>query len=269
MILDGPVRTFLDKIGFAATLPVLGRVGWGLAASQGWLGTGTFSPLHLTGLNASVAVTEETVWGGSAMYPWPTADQQPWLVSSSVNDDGAPAGTGAWVVRVWWMNSVGVEAYEDVTLNGVGNVQMVASTVRRINRAEVLTCGVTGSNEGTITIYATDAATVIGVIPPLNTTATGVGALNGCYQTVPAGYQDVLQQFHCHAIDSAGRYRLLVRTTSTSPWIPKAWSYPYSYTAPIQLPPLVIPAGADYMVVSLGTAAGYGWAGLTGWREPT
>jgi hypothetical protein len=36
----------------------------------------------------------------------------------------------------------------------------------------------------------------------------------------------------------------------------------------MNLPPLEIPAGADYMVVSLGTAAGYAWAGLTGWREP-
>jgi hypothetical protein len=268
MILDGVVRTFLDKIGFSASEPVLGRVGPGLAASQGWLGTG-YSPVHLQGTNTAVAATFETVWAGSNVYPWQTADQQPWLQSTDVDDDD-PAGNGARTVRVWWLNSAGVEATEDVALNGVGAVQMVASTVRRINRAEVLTCGVTGMNEGTITLYATDAATAIGIIQPPNTAGfLGVGALNGCLQTVPVGKRDVIEQMHACANQNNVRSFLMVRPSPTSPWIPKATVHPPWYHATdVDLPPLIIPAGSDYMVIAAGTVGATTWAALTGWREP-
>jgi hypothetical protein len=73
------------------------------------------------------------------------------VVSSSADDDGSPAGTGAWTIRIDGLDANWDMISETVTLNGTTAVATVQEFLR-INMVEVTTAGTGGVNAGNITL---------------------------------------------------------------------------------------------------------------------
>ena len=89
-------------------------------------------------------------------YTEQTTNAQRSVASSSANDTSA--GTGARTIRITYLDQAGAGPFtEDITLNGVSNVNTVSSTICFIESIVVLTTGSGGSNAGTITLKAAAA----------------------------------------------------------------------------------------------------------------
>ncbi len=264
MRLDAPLRTRLDAFQFAGDYFEITGLPYGHAVALGMIDQ--LTPLDIPGWNDSIGTTEETVWEPGGVYTWQTADQQIRVKSSDADDDGSPADTGANTIRIWWLNSANTESTLDVTMNGTTFVDTAVLTCRRINRAEVLTAGSTGTNEGAITIYATDGATIIARIP------AGHGRLSQVVQTVPAGYFDVLTGWCPNTRFTSGHphyLRLIARTSPSAPWILLDTEYGNSDYRTNQFPhPIVLAAGTDYTVTGRTYSLGnVGAAHVYGWRQ--
>lgn len=110
------------------------------------------SHINKFGHNAAVAITGEDVWAGGGTYNfYPTSAVACTIVSDSVNDDGSPVGTGARTVEVYGLDSNWDLQQETVTIDGTTSVNLANSYIR-LYRAEVLTAGSVGTNDGNITI---------------------------------------------------------------------------------------------------------------------
>ncbi len=263
MIVDGPLRTFFDKFSFTGDCLDAAVKSWNYAVAAGEIPNTTTLTLSARNLTSPTA-DMNPLWGGAINYPWPVADQTPKIVSSDADDDGAPAGNGAQTVRITWLNAAGTQATEDVVLDGVNNVDMVANTVRRINRIEVLTVGTTGYNEGTLTLYATDGATVLGLVP------IGVGASFGTVQTVPAGYRDVITHISItQEAPAALNYPMVAVMYRPSGGQFTVWSGIKAWRSGLyRLPfPAVLSAGTDYFIGKSGVNTGVFDVVASGWRE--
>lgn len=103
------------------------------------------------GMNADIDGGPEEMWPLGTIRTLPAAAAVASVVSSSVADDGDPAGTGAWTLLVDGLDSAGLPVTEVVTLNGTSAVT-TTQTFFRVNRAFVVTVGANESNEGNITI---------------------------------------------------------------------------------------------------------------------
>lgn len=97
----------------------------------------------------SATVTGDCIWANSTAYSTPTAAKYN-IVSTSVNDDGSPTGTGAWVVYVNGVNETYDEVEEYITLNGTTNVLTVNQYIG-FNRAYVVSASTETGALGTIT----------------------------------------------------------------------------------------------------------------------
>lgn len=112
--------------------------------------SGVDTDIH-DGANATDAVT---TWVA------PTTARTHQIASTSANDDGDPAGTGARTIRVFGLTAWDAdEASEDITMNGVTNVA-TANAYVIIHRMRVLTKGASGPNVGVITATADTDGTV-------------------------------------------------------------------------------------------------------------
>jgi hypothetical protein len=118
-------------------------------------------------------------------YTEPSVGAQRSLASNNANDTAA--GTGARTVRItYYTLTAGVVAgpfTETVTLNGVANVNTVATNICFIERLEVLTVGSTGSNVGVISLFGAaggGGGTVWTIAATLNKTF-------GAHHYVPSG----------------------------------------------------------------------------------
>ena len=111
------------------------------------------------GFNSAVGTSAETMWTAGATYTYPSTATALTVVSSSTDDDGSPAGTGARTVTIIGLDADYLEVSETVTMNGTTNVT-TTQTFLRVNEAYVATCGNTGSNVGTITIANTTPVTL-------------------------------------------------------------------------------------------------------------
>jgi hypothetical protein len=119
------------------------------------------SHINKFGRNTDIdtATTPEDVWNGGGIWVAPTAARTHQIVSTSTDDDGSPAGTGARTVTIEGLDSAGVEQSETVTMDGTTNVA-TANTYTMIHRMYVATGGSTGNNVGTITATADTDSTV-------------------------------------------------------------------------------------------------------------
>jgi hypothetical protein len=118
-------------------------------------------------------------------YVEQAANAQRSLASTSALD--AAAGTGARAVRLTYYSLVaGVITgpfTEDVTLNGVLPVDTVATNICYVERIEVVTAGVGGTNAGVVTLFAA-AAGLGGVVASI---AIGDGRTYYAHHYVPSG----------------------------------------------------------------------------------
>lgn len=150
---------------------------------------GVYSAWHLSGFNADIATTEETIWDQGGAYAYPASASVMSVSSSSANDTSA--GTGARTVRVTGLNSLFEPFVETVTLNGQTAVNTTTS-IRRVNGVEVLTAGSGGVNAGDI--YVGTGTVTAGV--PANKYGKIVVAQNrslAAVYTVPAGKRAMLE----------------------------------------------------------------------------
>jgi hypothetical protein len=256
-MLDGPLRTMLERFLFSVGyFDVTGKP-WAHALACDEIAGKT--PFVLAGLNEAVGATWEAVWGPSIVYPWATADQTITVRSSSANDTNL--GSGAWIVRVWWLDVANVEHITDYVMNGINPVtDPTAVTARRVNRVDVLANGSVGNGPfGILTVYWTDNVTRFASIP------TAHGRAGGIMQTVPAGYRDVLLGWNATPTGVGSRLQLLSRSTPTAAWERVDEMRALALVA-INRPlivPKVLPAGTDYIVECLGgnviAAAVFGW----------
>ena len=122
-----------------------------------------YSIMNAMGERESIGttVTGEDIWRGTATsIPAPSASGEQMEVVSSDAQDGV-AGSGVITLRVEYLDATGAEQTEDVTMNGVTGVPLLASNVRFVNDMYALTVGATGVAVGTIDIYQQGDATAI------------------------------------------------------------------------------------------------------------
>lgn len=139
------------------------------------------------GENQDLDAGTEDVWRNGGRRTLPTTAAVMSVVSDSTADDGDPAGTGAWVVRLFYLDENYVEQFEDVTMDGTTPV-VSTGTALRCDRAFVLTCGSNQANVGTITI------TIGGNIQ--NTIQANEGQTLACLWTVPANHSIIFTDLH-------------------------------------------------------------------------
>jgi len=87
-------------------------------------------------------------------YTEPAAAAQRSMSSSSALDTAA--GTGARTVKITYYDNTGAGPFtETITLNGVTPVNTVSTTIRFIEKMDVVTAGSGGVNAGTISLFVT------------------------------------------------------------------------------------------------------------------
>lgn len=125
---------------------------------------------------------------GAADWAEPTTARTHQIVSTSTNDDGDPAGTGAQTLEILGLDASYALQGETVTLNGTTNVA-TANTYTMIYRMIVRSAGALGHNEGTLTATADTDGTVTAQIAPNNNQT-----LMAIYM-VPAGKKGYMTSF--------------------------------------------------------------------------
>jgi hypothetical protein len=138
-----------------------------------------YSSFSVFGYNPDVDQTEETIWPDGGLIPHPTTDSQLTIVSTSTDDDGSPAGTGARTVYIEGLDENYEIVSETVTMNGTTGVTTTNSYMY-VNQFYVATAGSGGANAGEIT--AKVSTTLYDLI------ATGYNTRTTAHYCVPAGY---------------------------------------------------------------------------------
>jgi hypothetical protein len=116
------------------------------------------------GYNLDVDIGTEVVAAFGGTFTILSAASTLTIVSSSANDDGSPAGTGANTITIYGIDANYISQTETVTLNGTTNV-VTATTWLGINRVAVSLAGSGQANAGLITITATTGGSTQATIP--------------------------------------------------------------------------------------------------------
>lgn len=138
-----------------------------------------YSSFSVFGYNPDLDQTEESVWPDGGVVPHPASEAQLTIVSTDVNDDGDPAGTGARTVYIEGLDENYEIVSETITMNGTTGVTTTNSYLY-VNQFYVVTAGSGGVNAGTIT--AKVGATLYDII------AAGYNNRTTAHYCVPAGY---------------------------------------------------------------------------------
>lgn len=149
------------------------------------------------------------IWDGADGVPtgtdiWvpPTQARIHDIVSSDVNDDGSPVGTGMRTVRVYGLTGWGTaEVSEDVILNGT-TVVPTSNAYVIIHRMEGLTFGTGETNAGIIKATAQTDATVTAAIQ------TGMGQTLMLIYGVPSTQKIAIKTIKCAALRSASAVKV-------------------------------------------------------------
>lgn len=143
------------------------------------------SVVQIFGYNPDLDTTEETIWPDGGTVPHPTVSSVLSIVSTSTDDDGSPAGTGARTVYIEGVDGTYQVISETVTLNGTTPVSTVNSYLC-INAFYVATVGSGGANVGEITAKVN--STLYDII------AVGYNNRTTAHYCVPAGYTAYLAE---------------------------------------------------------------------------
>ena len=155
-----------------------------------------------------------TFGGGSYQFDQSAIDATPAVVeiASTDNTNDAGSGTGALTVRLFGLNSSGVLATEDVTMNGQTEVT-TSATFSAVYQMLVLTTG--GNNANTGTIWCGTGSFTAGV-PAVRMLSMEIGhniSLSG-YYVVPAAKTLVLLQFIATVATSNKDVEVRIETSS-------------------------------------------------------
>ena len=124
-----------------------------------------YSSNNKFGYNNNVGTSQEDIWNVGGVESYLSTAETINIASSSNNDDGDPAGTGAHTLIIYGLDNNWLEIQETITLNGMTNVTTTKSFLR-VFRMIVTAAGATGSNVGTITATASSSSTVHAQINP-------------------------------------------------------------------------------------------------------
>jgi len=119
---------------------------------------------NLFGFNGDVDIGTEVLGAQGGTFTFLTAASTLTIVSSSTDDDGSPAGTGANSLVIYGIDANRVSQIEVITLNGTTPV-VTTTTWLGVNRAAIYLAGSTYNNVGNITITATTGGSVQAYIP--------------------------------------------------------------------------------------------------------
>jgi hypothetical protein len=213
-------------------------------------------------LSISNATNGDDIWDGTAAtlpIP-PDVGEQMQVVSTSANDDGAPAGTGVQTIDLHYIDANGLEQEETIIMNGVGVVPTVALNIRFVQEIHALTVGTNGVAAGTITISQFGApATVYSQIPP------GFNRSTNTARMVPSGKVLIIRSWSCSGGASAGGKTADIRLRTTShhgSLIARVFQGQDNFTVfntgifKTFEPPIVVPAFGIVKCTSYATVAG-------------
>lgn len=143
------------------------------------------------GMNTDVDINKETIWDGGEIYSY-ISTAETVAVTSTAGVDSA-AGTGARTVEIQGLDANYTLVYETLTVGGGAGTQEFL----RIFRANVVTAGTSGINEGTISVTSSDTSTVLAQIgiDGTGSNAAGRGQTFMALYTVPAGKTAYLTQW--------------------------------------------------------------------------
>jgi len=143
------------------------------------------------GMNVDVDSNKETIWDGGEIYSY-ISTAETVAVTSTTGVDSA-AGAGARTVEIQGLDADHNLVYETLTVGGGAGTQEFL----RIFRANVVTAGTSGINEGTVSITSSDTSTVLAQIGVDGTgsNAAGRGQTFMALYTVPAGKTAYLTQW--------------------------------------------------------------------------
>lgn len=188
-------------------------------------------------------------------------------VSSSNAADVMTSGNGAWIVRVWGLNSAFEIIYEDLQLNGQTEVTGTKQFYR-VNSAEVILAKDGYTNVGDIYVYGSGDTPASGV-PAAPATYLGAKIIAGegigrsCSFTVPNGSPVKIHGMILGQYDTAARYvRLRYGIRNAGENIFKYYPFGSLISAATSIAqvefnsPIVVPARADFRLQSYGSAAG-------------
>jgi hypothetical protein len=228
------------------------------------------------GYNPDVDNSEEDLisQGGTYVFPSPSGIQMD-IVSTSVNDDGSPAGTGVQTVTLYYLSNTGAPLTEVITLNGTGVVATTATNIAQVNYLVASAVGSGGVAAGTITLSEHGGTTrVYGQI------LTGYTLSRQCIYTVPAGYVLFINSFVVSGVNtSAGHWcRFTLRATYDElAGVIRNFFLPFAETLVVDqsfyrqfITPLRFPAGVTLKVTALSDAAASNEivsCALRGWLE--
>lgn len=157
------------------------------------------------GFNSTSTLQDVGEWLGTgiSLFPELTATEAMEVVSSDAQDDATPGGTGAWTIRIVYINAAYAIASFDVTLNGTAVVNLGGGfRAHAILWMEVLTGGTSEVAIGNI-----DLRTVAGAIVHERISAGGNKSLSARFM-VPDGYSGHINYFSGEAINTTQDIRL-------------------------------------------------------------
>jgi len=163
------------------------------------------------GLNSEVGTVLETVWQEGGVYAFPAAATVMTVSSSSTDDDGSPAGTGARTVVVEGLDANYVEISETITMNGTTAVNTTNSYLR-VNKMYVATAGTTTGAVGNIYI-GTGTVTTGKPAVVYNMMGIGTNTSESLIYTVPANNTAYLLNFAVSSANSTANSSTSFRVT--------------------------------------------------------
>ena len=208
------------------------------------------------GYVTGVEGTEVDIWSVGGTYLFPTVAQQMEVVSSSAQDT-ATTGTGAWTVKIWYLDSTFREKTEIITLNGTNVVPTVATDIYRINNYWVMTAGTGGKAAGNIDIRHLSNSPIYSRI------GTGQTRARNSAYTVPFGKKFYIWMISYGASSATGKdVRFTLRSTYNSlDNVVSTLFYPESEiglqdnTQPFVFPiPPMFPAGTDMKASAISSS---------------
>ena len=202
------------------------------------------------GYNNSVGTSQEEIWNVGGVEAYLSSAEQMNIVSTSTNDDGSPAGTGAQTLTIFGLDNNWNEIQEDITLNGQTNV-LTANSYLRVFRMIVTAAGATGSNVGTITATAATAATVHAQINPTDNQTLKINF------SIPAGKYGLIRgaEIGCAKTDDC-EIRFKVRPFGEVFQTKRLLNFYQATVVFENFLPILVPPKADVTITGLSSAGG-------------